>query len=84
MQTNLQITYADGTEKVVATGPADIVAFEAEFDISIARLNDGFKMTHLYFLAWSVEKRVGATNLEFNAWVETIQGVEADPKASSR
>ena len=47
MQTNLHITYADGAKKTVATAPADIMAFEEKFDLSIARINDNFRMTHL-------------------------------------
>lgn len=81
MQTNLHITYADGTKKTVATAPADIVAFEDKFDLSIARINDNFRMTHLYFLAWHAENRTAQTKLEFDAWVDTIEGVEGDPKA---
>jgi hypothetical protein len=83
MQTNLHLTYADGTTKNVLTNPADIVALESKFEISIARLGSDFKMSHIYFLAWHVEKRTKATELEFEAWLETLQGVEtADPKAS--
>ncbi len=82
MQTNLHITYADGNKKDVATTPADIVALERTFEISIARLGSDFKMTHLYFLAWSVEHRTQATKLEFEKWLETIEGVDSEvPKA---
>ena len=82
MQTNLQITYADKTTKEVATTPADIVALERTFEISIARLGSDFKMTHLYFLAWSVEHRTNATDLEFDPGLATIEGVDSEtPKA---
>ena len=83
MQTNLQVTYADKTVKAVSTTPADIVALERTFEISIARLGSDFKMTHLYFLAWSVEHRTNATDLEFDPWLATIEGVESEaPKVS--
>jgi hypothetical protein len=83
MQTNLQITYADKTVKAVSTTPADIVALERTFEISIARLGTDFKMTHLYFLAWSVENRTKATELEFESWLEVIEGVDSEtPKVS--
>ena len=81
MQTNLHITYADGSKKTVSTTPADIVAFESKFDLSIARINDNFRMTHLYFLAWHAEHRSKQTTLEFDAWVDSIEAVEGDPKA---
>lgn len=83
MQTNLLVNYADGTSKSVSTNPADIVALESKFEISIARLSTDFKMTYLYFLAWHIESRTKQSSLDFEAWLETIEGVESeDPKAS--
>ena len=82
MQTNLHITYADGTKAEVVTSPADIVAFEAKFEIGVSRLNQDPKMTYIYFLAWHAAKRTKATSLDFEAWVETIEEVSSDPKAS--
>jgi hypothetical protein len=35
------------------------------------------KLTHLLFLAWHVESRTKATALEFEAWLETVEAVEA-------
>lgn len=74
---NLQITYADGTTKEVEAGAPDIVAFESKFDLSIARLEKDFRLTHLFYLAWHVDKRTGATKAEFDAWLETVTLVEA-------
>lgn len=74
---NLQVTYADGTTKQVEAGAADIVAFETKFDLSIARLEKDFRLTHLFFLAWAVEKRTGATKDEFDKWLESVTLVEA-------
>jgi hypothetical protein len=40
-------------------------------------------MEHLFWLAWHVEKRTGATTAEFLKWLETVEIVQAsDPKAS--
>lgn len=74
---NLQVTYADGMTKQVEAGAADIVAFETKFDLSIARLEKDFRLTHLFFLAWAVEKRTGATKDEFDKWLESVTLVEA-------
>lgn len=74
---NLQVTYADGTTKQVEAGAADIVAFETKFDLSIARLEKDFRLTHLFFLAWAVEKRTGVTKDEFDKWLESVTLVEA-------
>lgn len=77
MQINLQITYTDGTKKDVTAIAADLVAFETKFDLSIARLDQNVRLTHLLFLAWRVESRTKATKLEFDPWLETIESVEA-------
>jgi hypothetical protein len=78
MNINLIIQYADGTEKSVSAIAADLVAFETKFDLSIARLEKEVKLTHLLFIAWSVEKRTGATKDEFEKWIESVSGVSAD------
>lgn len=70
----LEIVYADGTTKDVSAVAVDLMRFEAHFDMSIAGLATP-KLTHLFFLAYSVEKRTKATELEFEPWVETIQVV---------
>jgi hypothetical protein len=77
MQINLQVTYTDDSSKVVNAIAADLVAFETKFDLSIARLEQNVKLTHLLFLAWHVEHRLKQTALDFDAWIETVQGVEA-------
>jgi hypothetical protein len=70
----LEIVYADGTTKDVSAVAVDLMRFEAHFDMSVAGLATP-KLTHLFFLAYSVEKRTKATELEFEPWVETIQVV---------
>lgn len=67
----LDIVFIDGTTKTVSAVAIDLMRFEQHFDVSIAALREP-KLTHLFFLAYSVEKRTGATGLEFDAWVETI------------
>lgn len=77
MQINLQVTYTDGSARVVNAIAADLVAFETKFDLSIARLEQNVKLTHLLFLAWHVEHRLKQTGLDFDAWIDTVEGVEA-------
>jgi hypothetical protein len=79
MKINLQITYLDKNEKkdVVAVA-ADLVAFETKFNLSVASLQSETKLTHLFFLAYSVERRTGAIkDQSFEQWLETIETVEA-------
>ncbi len=81
MNINLHLTFTDETEKDISAIAADLVAFETKFDLSIARLQNEVKLTHLLFLAHSAEKRTKATTLEFEAWTETVSSIEAiDPK----
>lgn len=77
MNINLQITFQDKTEKVVTAQAADLVAFESKFDISVARLEKEVRLSHLLFIAYNVEKRTKATDLQFEAWVETVSSIEA-------
>jgi hypothetical protein len=69
---NLEVVYLDGTTKIVSALALDLVRFESHFDVSVAALSQP-KLTHLFFLAYSVEKRMKHTDLEFEPWIETIQ-----------
>ncbi len=81
MQINLQITHHGDAPKPVMAIAADIVAFESHFDLSVARLEQNIRLTHILFLAWHVEKRTKVTGLDFDAWLDTVETVElADQK----
>jgi len=79
MNLNLLLTYNDGTERTITAKAADFVAFEAHFDISIARLQDNMKLTHLFFLAWNIERRTGeiAKDVDFDKWIDSVDMVQA-------
>lgn len=83
MRINLSVEYTTG-EKVDATASAiDLMKFEEKYEISIVRLEKELKLTHLMFLAWTSLKRQKQTQLEFDAWAETVETVglsSADPK----
>lgn len=81
MNFNLDIKYLDGTSSSVTGMAADFVAFETKFDLSMARLENEIRLTHLFFLGWHIEKRTGATKLEFEKWLELVEIVQpADTK----
>jgi hypothetical protein len=69
---NLQVEFIDGTTEEVTAVAADLIAFEAHFDLSVARLQNEIRLTHLFFLAWNVLKRTGKTKDEFMKWVESV------------
>lgn len=82
MNFNLLISFLDGSSREVSGIAADLVAFEAHFDLSVSRLNQDVKITHLLWLAWHVLHRTGETKDTFDKWVESVSTVEAgSPKA---
>lgn len=80
MRMNLAIVMQDGTTQEVTAGAADIVKFEEKFDISISKLEKEMKITHLFYLAHSALKRQGKITLDFEAWLDTIEGIGASTK----
>jgi hypothetical protein len=82
MNFNLLVTFLDGSSCEVSGIAADLVAFEAQFDISVSSLSNDVKITHLLWLAWHVQKRTAETKDSFEKWVENVATVEANsPKA---
>jgi hypothetical protein len=78
---NLQIQFVDGTSADVSTSASDYIKFEAHFDKSIATLGTDVRITYMFFLAWAASKRAGKTELDFDAWTETVSMVgESAPK----
>jgi hypothetical protein len=83
MRINLEVTFVGGVSKTVTANAADMVAFENKYNLSIASLSKDAKMSHLLYLAYASEKRTGGTTLDFEKWLETIEGIGAsdrDPK----
>jgi hypothetical protein len=79
----LEVEFLDGTQKDIKVIMADMVKFESEYSISIAKLGQEMKVTHLLWLAWVALKREKQVTVEFDAWVETVASIGAvDPKAS--
>jgi len=69
---NLRVDFIDGTNEDVVAIAADLIAFEAHFDLSVARLQSEIRLTHLFFIAWHVLKRTGQTKEDFDKWVESV------------
>jgi hypothetical protein len=79
----LEVEFLDGIKKDINVIMADMVKFESEYAISIAKLGQEMKVTHLLWLAWVALKREKQVTAEFDAWVETVASIGAvDPKAS--
>ena len=83
MRMQLEVEFLDGTQKDIKVIMADMVKFESEYSISVAKLGQEMKVTHLLWLAWVALKREKQVTAEFDAWVETVASIGAvDPKAS--
>ena len=84
MKIVLRLTFADGTTKDVVCNASDLVAFENEFDVSVATLAGGnTRISHLLWLAWHSEFRRKETVAESETWlekVESVGGSDSDPK----
>jgi hypothetical protein len=83
LKINLQVTYENGTKKLVVCNAADLVAFEDKYEVSISAIGAETKLSHLLFLAWHSEKRTGSTKDDFQKWLETVSSVgdsDSDPK----
>jgi hypothetical protein len=83
MKIPLNIEYATGEKVEVIASAPDIVKFEDKFNIAITKAGADMKLTYLLFLAHSALSRTKATNLTFEAWCDTVEGVggsDTDPK----
>jgi len=81
MQINLHIEQANNVKKTVVAKPADFIAFEKTYNLSIQSLE---RLEHMAWLAWYVEKRTKATDLDFDTWVETLEDVRAEETKKSK
>jgi hypothetical protein len=73
---NLLIRFLDGSSREVTAVVSDLMAFEEKFDKSVADFQKGVRLSWLVFIAWKAETRTKATGLEFEAYADTISGVE--------
>lgn len=73
---NLRLTFTDGSTREVSSTVPDFIKFEEKFDKSIADFQKGVKLTWMLFLAWAAETRTKVTSLDFDAYVETVAGID--------
>lgn len=83
MRINLRVEYNTGKAEEVTCSAADLVKFEERFNLSVSRLEQEMKLTHLLFLAHSALTRQKATAASFEEWVDSVANIgasETDPK----
>lgn len=80
MRWPIVVEYESGRSDKILTGPADVLAFEREFDKPASAIGSG-RITYFWWLAWHASKRQGKTDLAFEEWSETIAVIkDGDPK----
>lgn len=82
MKISLRIKFTTGETRDILAGPAELVAFEDKFNLSIANLEADMRVTHLLWLGWKAESRQKNTVLDFEPWLETVD--EINPTASKK
>ena len=83
MRIFLEVEYTTREKVNVTASAVDLMKFEEEYGLSIARLDKEIKLTHLMFLAWTSLHRQNLTKLEFDKWAETVETIglsDQDPK----
>lgn len=65
------VQYESGRSDKILTGPADVIAFEREFDKPASAIGSG-RVTYFWWIAWHASKRLGKTDKGFEEWSETI------------
>jgi|TARA_R110000868_G_C10470471_1_gene728288 hypothetical protein len=72
------IVYTGGASVEALAGPADLVAFEAEYSRSVAKFETELRITDILFLAWHSIKRKKQTDLPFAEWLDTVEDFTMD------
>lgn len=82
MKITLRIEYLSGEAKDITCSASDLVKFEEKYNMSIAKLEEEMKLTHLLYLAWLSELRTKQTDKQFEEWVDLVAtvGAGSNPK----
>lgn len=85
MQITFKVTEVDKDPIAVTTVVGDFIAWERKTGKKISDLQNGTGMEDLTFLAYSCIKRNNPDTAEFDVWMNTVVGIEAetaDPKST--
>lgn len=82
MRIALKVTYADGREQAVMVSAPDLIGFERSYDKPMTVIGTG-RIEYLWWVAWHATKRKALTDLDFEAWIETVDTVADDPNGGA-
>jgi len=75
MRLILTVTYTDESTADAVVSAVDFVRFEEKFERSVAKFEKEMRFTDLCWLAWHSLNRRKKTDLDFDAWLDTIDEV---------
>lgn len=75
MKMQLVVTYNDGSGADVEASAPDLVAFEREFNRSVARFGEEIRFTDICWLAWHNQNRLGKAG-DFDTWLNTVDQID--------
>jgi hypothetical protein len=70
MKMNLRVQYDDGSTADAVVSAVDLVGFEGKFNKSVAKFQQEFMLTDIYWLAWHSLHRADKSIGEFEQWLE--------------
>lgn len=70
MKMNLRVKYDDGSTADAVVSAVDFVAFEREFNKSVAKFQENMMLTDVYWLAWHSLERKDKSIGGFDKWLE--------------
>ena len=82
MRIALKVTYTDGREQAVMVSAPDLIGFERHYDKPMTTIGTG-RIEYLWWVAWHATKRKALTDLDFDAWLETVDAVADDPNGTA-
>jgi hypothetical protein len=75
MLIRMDVVPKKGQKHQVAAEPQDLIAFEREFNKSVAKFQENIFLTDLFWLAWHVDQRTGETTEPFDEWITNVESI---------
>ena len=75
MLITLNIKYTSGLEEKCVAALPDFIAFEQEFDRSIAKFEQEMRLTDFAWLGWHTQVRAKKTVAPFDEWINDIESL---------
>ena len=72
MNIKMHVAYEDGSGVDVSTSMPDFIAFERKYDKAVSSFASEPRIEYMAFLAWHNLHRSKRTQLEFDAWLDTL------------